>query len=275
MGKADFAPGLKEWTRKHGDLFLSNATGKYLLGASGDNWTNQSYQRTTTATAAANATALTVSSITNVSANDNIGIVLDSGALFWTTVSGTSSGSTINLASGLTSQASSGAVVYNYTSKAQRPELIETAVLRDQNGNDTPVNLMTVQDYDFLPSKANSAYLSLPQAVYYERTLTNGTLYLDISGSSDVTQYLHFTYMEPTQVFSNPTDTPYYPETWYRALCWGLTKEIAPMFNAPFTQDMLSNYQEAISAARELYAERSSLYFEPGNESLTWSNSSR
>lgn len=275
QGKADFAPGLKEWTRKHGDLFLSSTTGQYSVGPSGDNWTNQSYQRTTTTTALAAATSITVSSITNASAGDYIGITLDSGALFWTTINGAPSGSTINLTAGLPSQASANAIVYNYTTKAQRPELIETCVLRDSNFNDTPVNLMTVQDFDFLPSKANVQYLSLPQAIYYERQLGNGVIYLDVAGSSDVTQFLHITYMEPVQTFVNPTDTPYYPDPWFLALSWGLTKQIAPMFNMPFTADMKENYGEAIATARELYTEKSSMYFEPGNDSIGWSNSSR
>lgn len=275
MGKADFAPGLKMWSRKHGDLFTSSTTGTYNLGPSGDNWTNQSYQRQTTATAAAAATSIQAS-IANVSANDYIGIELDTGNLFWTRVNGAPSGTTINLLAALPSQASANAFVYSYTTKAQRPEYLETAVLRDSNMNDTPVNIMTLQDYDFLPSKVNTQYLSLPQAVYYEQQLVNGVLYMDVAGSSDVTQYLHFTYMEPIQVFVNPTDTPEYPDTWLMPLSWGLTKQIAPMFNMPFTADMKENLEESLGIARQLYAETTSMYFEPGNDSSAgWSNSSR
>lgn len=274
MGKADFAPGLKMWTRKHSDLFLSSTTGQYNVGPSGDNWTNQSYQRATTSTAAAAATSLQAP-IANVLNGDFIGICLDSGAIFWTTVNGVPSGTTITLAAGLPSQASGGAIVFNYTTKAQRPEIIETAILRDSSGNDVPLNIMTLQDYDFLPSKANPQYLSLPQAIYYEPQLVNGVIYTDVAGTSDVTQRIHCTYMEPVQVFVNPTDTPYYPDGWFLALGWGLTKQISPMFNMPFTPDMKENYAEALATARELYAETSSMYFEPGNDYIAWSNSSR
>jgi hypothetical protein len=273
MGKADFSPGLKMWTRKHADLYLSSTKYQYSLGASGDDWTNQSYQRQLSAAAAAGATSITVANTTNLSINDSLVIELDSGDIFSTTASNIV-GSTVTIGA-LPSAASANNWVFNYTTKAQRPEFIETCVLRDINNNDVGVNLMTVQDYDFLPSKASSAYIALPQAIYYEQSLGNGTLFIDTAGTSDVTQHLHMTYMEPVQIFQNPTDTPYYPETWYRALCWGLTKEIAPMFNAPFTAEMQSNYQEAIAMARELYAETTSMYFEPGNDSLAWSNSSR
>lgn len=274
MGKADFAPGLKMWTRKHGDLFLSSTTGQYSLGPSGDNWTNQSYQRSTTATANAAATSLQAS-IANVTNGDFIGICLDSGAIFWTTVNGVPVGTTITLLAGLPSQASSGAIVFNYTTKAQRPEFLETALLRDSGNNDIPLNIMTLQDYEFLPSKVNPQFLSLPQAVYYEQQLGNGVLYTDVAGTSDVTQHIHCTYMEPIQVFVNPTDNPEFPDGWFLPLSWGLTKQIAPMFNMPFTPDMKENYTESLAIARNLYSETSSMYFEPGNDYISWSNSSR
>src|SRR5437016_5960227 len=38
MGRQDFAPGLKMWTRYRGDLFLSSNKGVYTLSPSGDNW---------------------------------------------------------------------------------------------------------------------------------------------------------------------------------------------------------------------------------------------
>jgi len=266
MGKADFAPGLKMWTRQRADLFLSNSTGQYALGPSGDNWATTSYSRTTTATANAAATALLVSSITNASAGDYIGVVLDSGALFWTTINGAPAGSTINLASGLPSRASSGATVFNYTTKAQRPVNIETVVLRDSTNSDTPMNLMTLQDYEFLPSKVDPSFISDPTGIYYEAQLTNGVLYTDVAGCSDVTKRLHIVYLQPIQTFVNPLDTPYFPEGWYRALVWGLAKEIGPMFNATFTKDMQDNYTTALALAREQDGETNTFYFQPGND---------
>lgn len=273
MGKADFAPGLKMWTRQHADLYLSSTKFLYNLGPTGDAWSNASFQRQLTATALASATSIVVANTTNLSINDNLVIQLDSGDIFTTTASNIV-GTTVTV-SALPSQASANNWVFNYTTKAQRPEYIETCVLRDINNNDVPVNIMTVQDYDFLPSKVSPTYISLPQAIYYEQSLGNGRLFIDVAGSSDVTQHLHMTYMEPVQIFQNPTDNPYYPETWYRALCWGLTKEIAPMFNSPFTGDMKDNFIDALKTARELYAENTSMYFEPGNDYIAWSNSSR
>jgi hypothetical protein len=67
------------------------------------------------ATANIGATSISVEKITNFHASDSIGILLDGGGLFKTTVSGTPGGSTINLAAPMPSQASAGAGVYDYT----------------------------------------------------------------------------------------------------------------------------------------------------------------
>ena len=72
-------------------------------------------QTTLTATAVTGATTLTVASIANMANGDSISIYLDAGGLFNTTISGTPSGSTVTLAAGLPSQASSGAGVIDNT----------------------------------------------------------------------------------------------------------------------------------------------------------------
>jgi hypothetical protein len=261
MGKADFAPGLKMWTRKRGDLFLSSSTGQYSLGPTGDNWTATSYTRTLTSVAVAGASTLTTT-ITNATNGDYIGIILDSGALFWTTINGVPIGTTITLATVLPSQASSGAYVYNYTTKQQRPIQIETIVLRDYNNDDTPVGQITLQEYEMLPSKVDPLFQSLPQAIYYEAQLTNGVLYTDVAGTSDVRYRLHIVYLNPVSDFNNPTDTPEYPQQWYMALVWGLAKQIAPMFNAPWSNEMQLSYVEALAMAKEQDGESTAMYFQ-------------
>src|SRR5438105_3872975 len=47
MGKSDFAPGLKIWTRKRAFLFPELGENQYSLGSSGD-YATASYSQTTT-----------------------------------------------------------------------------------------------------------------------------------------------------------------------------------------------------------------------------------
>lgn len=276
MGTQDFAPGLKMWSRQRADLFLSSSKGIYALGPSGDNWaagvtalTGQNYGQTQlAANAAAAATTINVGTgtgkIANFTAGDFVVFQLNSGDIYSTTVSTVNSGAgTFTIpASGLPSAANLGNYVWNYTTKGQRPEAIVTCILRDITNADTPLDPMTVQDYEVLPTKTMASFLSDPAAYYYEAQLTNGQLYLDIAGAQDVTKHLHMVYVRPVMDFVNPGDNPEYPQQWYRALCWGLSREIAGMFDADWSADMDQNYREAVAMAREAYSETSTFYFQ-------------
>lgn len=269
QGRQDFAPGLKMWTRQRGDLFISQTQYQYGLGPTGDQWaggvatsTTLNYQMDQlTSAAAAAATTLYVNTISNYTANDYLVIQLDSGDIFTTTVQ--TVGSTfITIPTAMPSSAGGNNYLFNYTTKAQRPLEIVTALLRDVNSNDIPMNKMTLETYEALPNKTSPTFLSDPQAFYYEAQLTNGQLYLDVGGAQDVTKVVHIVYLQEVMDFDNPLDNPEYPQEWYMALAWGLTKQIAPMFNVPFTPDMDKNYMEAVAMARQSNPETTEFYFQ-------------
>lgn len=277
MGRQDFAPGLKMWSRFRGDLFLSSTQYAYQLGPTGDNWAGgitvaqkngQNYaQNQLTAAAGAAATTLHIGTvnIANLTVGDFMVLEMDSGDIFSSTVSTISLGAgTFTIpAPGLPGTSASGSYLWNYSTKAQRPLEFVTAVLRDINQNDTPLDYMTLQVYELLPTKTEPTYLSDPTAIYYEPDLTNGTLYIDCGGAQDVTKHLHGVFLRPLQAFVNPLDNCDFSEEWQLALEWGLTKQIAPMMNAAFTKDMQANLDEAVAIARSANPETSELYFQP------------
>lgn len=284
MGTQDFSPGLKMWTRQRGDLFLGNTKFQYQLGPGGDNFAaavtggglGQTYGQTQlTANAALGATTLTTAAVTQLNVSDFVGIQIGSD-IFWTTVSTINTGArTFTIpAPGITGSAVANAYVWNYTTKAQRPLAIVTCILRDINNNDTPLNVMTLQDYEILPSKTQTTFQSDPTAFYYESQFTTGLsvngpgqFYIDVGGAQDVTKHLHIVYLRPVMDLTNPTDNPEYPQQWYRALCWGLAREIAGMFDAIWTQDMEMNFRESLAMAHESDLETTSFYFQPYAES--------
>lgn len=265
MGKSDFAPGLKVWTRKTGHLLLSPTTGVYTINSTANGWTNTLVQTTTTAGAAVGAGSVTVASTAGLSATMNVGIRLDSGAIFYTTILSVV-GSVVNLVATLTGASASGNPVFAYTAAAQAPLHVEAAVLRDNTNNDTPLKFLTVQSYAYLPNKADVTNIGDPTAVLYEAGINTGTLSTDVGAALDTTKQIVLTYLEPVQDFVNPLDTPYYPQEWYLALCWGLSEQICPMFGANWTQKMEGLKTTALTIARNKGAEVSSLFFQPGAE---------
>lgn len=274
MGKQDFAPGLKMWTRQRADLFLGNTKHQYQLGPTGDNWaggvtgggTGQLHGSTTT-TAGVNAggTVIPVAATTQLNVNDFIGVVCGQD-IFWSTIASINPGVSVTLNNALTTACSSGAYVFNYTTKAQRPLAIATCLLRDVYGNDIPITFMTVEDYELLPSKVNPNNISDPASIYYESQLGNGQLYIDVYGAQDVTKHLRMVFLIPVQDFDNITDNPYYPQQWYRALCWGLARDITGMMDAEWTPEDQANLDDSLAMAREADSETTSMFFQPGQE---------
>jgi hypothetical protein len=266
MGKTDFAPGLKVWTRKRGHLFLRAFTGQYAVGPTAVGWASSYVQTTTTAAAPAGAGALVLASTTGVTVGANIGVELDTGDLFWSTVSLINAG-VAYLNTNLPSSSAANQVVYSYTATPQQPLSIEAAVLRDINLNDNPLSILQSRDYDWLPSKMAPTNVSDPGAVYYENQLGSSYVYVDVAGCADMTKHIVLTYMEPVQDFVNSTDLPYYPQEWYRPLCWALTKESGPMFNATWTPVMSENFTASLAIAQKKDAEIETRYFQSGDYS--------
>jgi hypothetical protein len=280
MGKADFAPGLKMWTRVRGDLFLSSTKGVYTLSQTGDNWaasvavplnanTPNYNQANLTAAAAINATTLAIgtTAIAGVTANDFVVLQLNSGDIYSGTVSSVNTGAgTMVVTPAIPVAAASGSYLWNYTTKGQSPLELSSCILRDNTWTDTPIEYMTIQLYEGLPTKVQPGYVSDPTSVYYEPQLVSGvrsgTLYLDVAGAQDVTKRLHIVGLRPTQDFNNPLDNPDYPQEWELALAWGLAKQIAPMYNAIWTKEMEDNYETALSIAREVNPETTQIYFQ-------------
>lgn len=280
QGKQDFAPGMKVWTRQRGELFLGYTKYQYNLGQTGDNFafatTGLIYPNTFNRSALgvnanAGAIAVTLSAAANLAAvnsGDYIGILIGSD-IFWTTVAGAPVGNVVAIAQALPSAALANAQVINYTTKCVRPLLLISCVLRDIYYNDEPIKLLTVEEYESLPSKAMPTFQSDPQAILYESQFKtqapNGSLYLDCGGAQDVTKYLHITYLATVQDLNNPGDNPDYPQQWYQALVLELGRLIAPMFDCEWTQTLEQSRQSALAVAQEADPEVSAAYFEVDN----------
>lgn len=284
MGRLDFAPGLKMWTRYRGDLFLSSSKGIYTLSPSGDNWAAgvavnignlniPNYnQATLTAAVAANGTVIRIGSVAaaGVTAGDFAVTQLASGDISSNVVQSVNVGAgTVTLVTGITSAANSGALFWNYTTKGQPILEAQSASLRDSQFNDTPLDYMTLQAYEALPTKVQPGYVSDPTSVYLEPQLSStplrsATLYLDVAGAQDVTKLIHIVGLRPVQDMVNPGDNFDLPQEWFLPLSFGLGKLICPMFNATWTKELDGNLNDAIALARQSQtAETTEIYFQP------------
>jgi hypothetical protein len=281
----DRAPGFKMWQRQRGDLYLGYTKYLYNLGSpNGDNFAatvtglaypNLSNQSQLLSTVAAGSYTLPLASGNTTGAiniGDFVGVQYTTPQgnpdLFWTTIANYVSGTNIiTTASPMPtgSSAGPGAYVFNYTTKAQRPLSILTCLLRDQQGTDTPLNPMTLQEYEQLPTKVQPGYVQDPTAYYYEAQMLGnlGQFYINCSGAQDVSKKLHIVYMREAMDMLNPGDAPEFPQEWFWHLSWTLSLGIHSMFDADWTQGMQETYLLAVTNAREGNPEETANFFQP------------
>lgn len=260
VSQVDFAPGLKMWTRRRGWLFLQKNQIQYSLGPSGDECASETYVATTlTAGAAQGASTITVASITGLASGQRIGVLLSSGSMQWTTINGAPSGLTVTLTATLTGAAASGATVYAYTSKVLRPFEIVSAVLRDSDGNDTPMDpQLSIGEYESIPTKSATG---TPASIYFEAKKTNAVAYLDCA-PDDLTNVVRLVYLSYVEDSTATTDDVDFPAEWYRALVGQLAMDCALDYGQPVTPGLVAYRDEGLAMARNAYPVKSTAYYE-------------
>ena len=252
MVKAWQARGLHVWTRAEATLFPQVGQTRYALAATGADHCTLSYVATTLSAAEASGqTALSVTDDAGIANADHIGIVLDNGNLFWSTVSGTPASDVVTISNALTSAAASGNAVYAYTSRIVRPlRVVEARRYNVSSGRDTQlVDPMALLDYRRLPNKTQSGTVT---QVCYDPSLTTGYLYLWLT-PANLNDLIKFTWWRPIEDFNAAGDNADLPQEWIRAITFNLAVDMSPEFSVP--RDVMEGQFGVGTLAREYLEE--------------------
>ncbi len=257
------ADGVKLWTYDELTLFLDKTSQSYVLGSGGANCTETDdiVSTTSTATAAIGATAITLASVSGISSEMFIGVLCDDGSLFWTTINGAPAGLVVTLTSGLLVAASSGAQVWAYTTKADRPLRIEQARIQTGATSEIEMTPLARADYFRIPNKSAQG---TPIQFYYNPTLGTGTFYIwPIATSSAL--YINMTAYRSLDVFSVGTDTLDAPDETQQAVIWNLASEIYPEYGSDLNTAKMIETKAAqwLAKVEGFDEEESSLFIEP------------
>lgn len=249
---------LNLWTWKDAVLFLSPGETSYRLGASGDHATESYVQTTLAADAALGSSTLTLTATTGMTNGDNIGIILDDGTLFWTTISAV--GGT-DIAAGLTSAASTGNVVFSYTSKIERPLAIKDVRLLHIDETERPCNVIPVSEYNGYPNKTVSSEIV---SIAHEPLMDN-TLLRVWPANTLATDVLKFSYKKPVDDIDNIEHNIYAPVDCYDAIVADFTARVAGRFGASIAeQQNLERKAEKAFAEIHDFEDDTSISFAPG-----------
>lgn len=259
MTKAFAAKGLHLWTEEKGILFLDKGTDLYTFPTAYATDPEDFDDTTTSAAASSGASTIAVTAAGNIAAGDFLSIELDSGARQWTTVQSIS-GTTVTLAIGttLTGDVASGNEVIAFTTKVNRPLRIMSA-RRTLSGTDSPIELVSRDEYDDLPNKSGTG---LVNEVYYRPKTTTGELYVWPTGDT-ATDRLSFTYQRPIEDFDSTSNNPDLPVEWHEFLVANLALRIAPSYGVdPSTFKMIRDQAATTEEIVEGFdSEFTSVYF--------------
>jgi len=228
------------WCEQESILFMQPNQRQYQIGYGAPDKAclfQDLTQTTLAATALAGATTVTVASASGLASGDNFCVQLDAGTNFWTTINGVPVGTTVTLAAAMPSQATSGALCFDYTTPLMRP-------LRVPEGRryvytsqiETPLIALSRFDYDYLPNKYNTGTVT---QFFYDPQQGRGA-YSSAIGlmnawptPSDNTSAIRFVAQRQIQDINSLADNVDFPSEWLMALRWNLAVEMAPEFDVP------------------------------------------
>ena len=242
------AQGADIWLRSEVTLFLQKNTQSYALGTA---HATTSYVETTLSSAeSSGSTVISVTSSAGMTASDNIGIKMDDDTIHWSTISTVDSTTQVTIADATDDDAASGNKVYAYTTKAGRPTKIEYVTREDVNGYETEVTLIGEKEYRLQSNKASSGP---PIEVWYQPTLTTGTLYVwPVDGGSTWDKLVMSAHYYPDD-FDTAANNPQFPIEWAEPLVYGLADRLAPEYGLPLQERQIlhmeaeSKFQEALA----------------------------
>lgn len=277
MGKPTFAPGMKRWTRHFAYMFLSPTQNIYQFGQGGANpAARDEYVSCTIATPAAlGDSVIEIGTIStwpgnvqiggSINDTDNIGILLSTGYIQWTTVASGGGSSILTLTDQLEAAVALGAQVFSYptTSSVDLPLDFLTCVRRDINGIDYPMDKM--QDMYEYEQISNKNITSTPIQWFYEKKRVAGNLYLNCFPST-MTDVIRACVLYPIDDEDSISNDMAFPQQWYGGLEWGLAKKLAPKFGKSWTDTMEQNYAEAMASASAVDGEVVPQYFQPNRD---------
>lgn len=256
--KALDATGLHIWTEEEATLFLQPNQIEYTVGGSTtDNaaWATIPDVQTpaftpTTLAGAVNAGASTISvaSATGFAASYYVGVVLNSGSIFWSTESGAPSGTTITLTTPLSGAAAAGSAVYVYPTQIIRPlRIVGARRLAFSGLLETPMILMSRLDYRNLPNKSSPG--TVTQLFYDPRggASSQGVIWV-WPAPPDATSAVNFTWWRPIQDFDANGNIPDLPVEWIDALVWNLAYKMALEYDCPAARYQMIQQQAAAAA---------------------------
>lgn len=238
MVKAYVGQGIKLWGVQEAAVLFDNDTVKYTFdnkdGSGGKLGVgvlaSGLVQTTFSAAEASGQTILSVTSSTGMSASDQIIIELDSGDRDETTIVSVDSATQITVTDALTGAAASGNFIYTFTGttdEIKHPEQVMNVRLRSSDGTETPMTLLSRQEY--MKYVSDKDIEGRPYSYYFDKQLDNPVLYV-YSEPDNLKEHIRLDYLRTLEDIDATSDNLYFPDEWLEALTYNLAVRLSSAF---------------------------------------------
>lgn len=138
------------------------------------------------------------------------------------------------------------------------------SVRRRTAGNDTPLNMLSRQEYYDLPNKAG---LGTPVSWYFDPQRSMRTLYVwpTAQTAAAANTVLHFTYFRVIEDIDALENDPDLPQEWLEALIYTLAARLAGSYGSDQLQRLTEQSAELTKALEGQDQESASTYFQPSH----------
>ena len=256
--------GLHLWLEEEGIIFLEVGKESYLLGSTGNEATTIDdfiASNTTNAQIAADV-IIPITSSAGMVAGDFVGVRLDDGTRFWTTILTVDSSVQITLTAGLPSAAAANSTVFTYTTIIQRPLRISSS-RRKTHGSDNEIQVYSWSRNEYF-NQVNKAGTGTVVNAYYSPLLTNGRYYVWQTASS-ANDYVRITFERPIEIVTDAAQTLDIPSEWYETIIYNLAARLTDSYTVPpqKQQTITFHADQLLEASLGWDEEMESLNFQP------------
>jgi hypothetical protein len=261
MIKSWEAAGIYLWKETEGTLFLVPSQNSYRLDAATANATTEFTQTTLSADEITGETTISVNDTSSFTLGDFVGIKQDNNTLHWSIINAIGA-TTIGINDALTNDASENNVVYNYTTKINRPQRISSCRLRNtQSQTDIVLKEISRSTYFDLSNKFSEGK---PTKFYYDKQLNYGDLYL-WSTAGSVDDLIKFTFSRTFEDYDEPLNTSDFPVEWLEAIITNLAYKLGKKYG--IGAQRLAQIKEDAQTTKAIVEgwdrEPTSIYFAP------------
>lgn len=257
--------GIHVWSNADATVFLQYGSPEYTLGnetQGGAHWAESPISTALSSDAAVAATTINVDSTVGMLAGDHIGIVDNTNAIQWTTITTVTNATTLLLGAAIITASDTDNYVFSYTSRPSSGaplRILDANRIIDINEQSSTTMIPILAFNDFF-GLTNRQALGTPINICYQKNIDTGTLQV-WNNPNDASLRVELHYTRPLYNFDSNTNTADISPEWLQAIIYNLAVVLAPAYGAiSLLQALKPMADEMLHMADDYDQENISLY---------------